>query len=112
MNLDKTKKQVEYCLEKFPATRNSDMYLVLSVWKNFHKKKLIDFIYVATKSLGKDPSDWMISERDDLRDLPNFESIRRTRAKIQNEELRFLASDEVQQMRKIEEEKSKQWART
>lgn len=30
------KKKVEYCLNKYPNTRNSDITLMITIWKEFH----------------------------------------------------------------------------
>ena len=111
MNLEKTKEQVLWCLEHKEATRDNDLYLVISVWKNFHKKAFVDFLLKSTISLGEVDPPWMRAQATNMNDLPSFESIRRTRQKIQNEEGKFPPSAEVKVARNKEEAKTRDWAR-
>jgi len=89
MNL---KKKIEYCLEKWPETRNSDIYLTRAVWWEFHNSKVFKHDGRTAVYL------------EDLMDLPREDNIKRLRAKIQNDEHRFVPTDElVCQARRIEE---------
>jgi len=71
-------KEVEYILENYPESRNSDQYLTLKLWAHFYKSRIqVDFRgkYVYLK---------------DIMDLPREDNVKRIRAKIQNEEQRLL----------------------
>jgi hypothetical protein len=88
------KYKIEHCLKKYPDTRNSDVKLTNAVWIEFHnnKIKLID---------GKNYVALM-----DLYDMPRQDDVKRLRAKIQNEENKYLPTSlEVVKQRKINEEK-------
>lgn len=93
MKLKTLKKEVEYCLEKYEKARNSDIYLTNAVWIHFYK----DFLRMYD-------NDWClplkyngyVASRDD---------IKRIRAKIQNDEKRFLPTNwEVAKKRKWKEQ--------
>lgn len=85
--------KILHCLEKYPSTRNSDIDLTLKVWHEFHNSKLIEINgreYVGVL---------------DLFELPREDHVKRIRAKIQNEEHKFLpTSFEVVKKRKINQE--------
>jgi hypothetical protein len=84
MNKFTIKRMVEHCLEHYPKTRDSDITLMIQVWKSFHN--VGDTISVVM-----------------LYDLPREDHIKRWRAKIQNEENRFLPSSwEIAKKRNIE----------
>ena len=91
MNL---KQKVMYCLQKYPETRNSDIKLTNSIWYEFHNnkiKRIDDKNYVALT---------------DLYDLPREDNVKRVRAKIQNEEGKYLPTEEeVLKQRKILEKR-------
>ena len=83
-------------LEQYPSTRDDDLKLIFLYWQIYHKNTFQEDgpIYVIVKS--------------HVGELTHPESIRRVRAKIQNEEGRFRGSDETEQRRveeKIEWEK-------
>ena len=81
------KKIIEEILEEDEKARNDDNWLVVQVLRRLGIK-----IYV---------------EYEGFENLPKFESIIRTRAKIQNEEKKFLPTDEEAEKRRsayIEEE--------
>ena len=84
--ITKLRKKVEYCLENFPATRNSDVTLTISIWRQFHRVN--GAINVSQ-----------------LYDLPREDNVKRLRAEIQNVEGRFLPTSlEVAKKRRIKEE--------
>ena len=91
------KSKILHCLEKYPETRNSDIKLTNAVWYEFHNDKIKNFEgrnYVALQ---------------DLYDLPREDNIKRTRAKIQNEEGKYLPTEEkILKQRKILEQKYRQ----
>lgn len=78
MNLRTLKGQVEYTLKTLPATRNSDIALTISVWQYFYPSLVQD---------GK-------VALDNLFDLPREDSVKRIRAKFQNEMNLYLPTDE------------------
>ena len=90
MNL---KSKIEYCLEKYPETRNSDVKLTNSIWVEYYRDRLKTIDGKAYVALV------------DLYDMPREDNVKRIRAKIQNEENRFLPTTlEVVRQRKINEE--------
>lgn len=89
------KAQVEYCLETYPETRNSDITLMLRIWETYYPSR------IKTGASGE-KGVWL----KDLYDLPREDNIKRVRAKFQNELNRYLPTDwKVAQQRKIEEDK-------
>ena len=88
--LIKVKERVEYLLDKYPSTRNSDNYLIL-LYLKFFGKWPIPFI-----------------EWDKLTDI-NIESVRRVRQKIHNEEHRFEPTDPAIRLQR--QERAEQYRR-
>ena len=86
--------QVIYCLTQDPHSRNSDIRLTQVLWWNYYNSYFIK---------GEDDK-WLIRVGD-LWSLPREDNIKRVRAKIQNDENKFLPTDpEVCRKRKIKEE--------
>jgi len=80
------KQVVENALRDFPETRNSDKKLFLKVFERFG-------LYLTD------------DQKKRFLEMPAcFESIRRMRQKIQNEEKKYLPDKQVIQFRKQEEE--------
>ena len=85
------KKQILYCLEQYPETRNNDISLTIKVWLNFpayneDKGRNVKMIYSEkTKKYYVELSDLHWLQREDV--------IKRERAIIQNVEKRFLPTD-------------------
>lgn len=77
--LKKVKEMVLFELENRPETRRSDRWLIFRVYE--------DFFGITRLTSFKE-----VIERDDL---PNFESIRRCRAKIQEERTDLRADADV-----------------
>jgi len=75
-------KQVRYCLETWPETRNDDIKLTQYLWYNFYKSK----VHLDDNGKG-------YIYMHDLFELPREDNIKRVRAKIQNEEHKFLPTD-------------------
>ena len=74
-NLYKVSEMVWFCLEQYPETRNNDRELIYRVYNDFYGVFSEPFFRVLDRT-----------------DLPSFESIRRARQKIQqeNEDMRPL----------------------
>lgn len=90
------KTKIEYCLKKYPATRNSDITLTNSIWYEFYNNKL-----VKEDCNGK--IDYFVRLKD-LYDMPKQDDVKRIRAKIQNKENRYLpTSEKVAKQRRINE---------
>lgn len=87
------KEKVLKCLELYPDSRNSDVKLTNAVWVEFyHSLLFIKDGVLAVKLL-------------DIYKLPNQDIIKRWRAKIQNEEGKFLPTDpEITKKRQRREE--------
>lgn len=90
----KLRDQVEYCLKHFPKTRNSDVLLTIQVWATFYRS------FVFRDNEGQ----WSIRFKD-LLHLPREDNVKRIRAKLQNEKVLYLPSDQkVREARGISEE--------
>ena len=72
--LKRLDEQVRYCLERYEATRNSDITLMIAVWKCFYPSRI-------NEKLGYEAIALI-----DLFELPREDNIKRIRAKIQNVE--------------------------
>lgn len=96
------KKKVISVLADNEKARNSDIALMIGIWEKYHftrlKKREADGkVYVALS---------------DLYDLPREDHIKRIRAKIQNEEKRFLpTSEKVAKQRKLNMGEWYKWAK-
>lgn len=72
--------QVEYCLENFPRTRNSDTILIVQVWNTFYKE-VLDRMQRQISLGSKRSTAQLIFEA--LSDLPKAITIVRYRCAIQ-----------------------------
>lgn len=87
-------------LEADEASRNSDIRLTQAIWYRYFQKYLFK----------NDKDRWCV-ELSLMFELPREDNIKRIRAKIQNEEKKFLPSDpEVRKQRKISEDDWYDWA--
>jgi len=100
MDLKGVKNQVEWCLKERAGTREDDMLLTISVWKNFYKEAFCDFLWVGLRQMEIDPPGDLLKKLNNKRmsDLPSTESIRRSRQKF-NEEGKYLPCQKVQKAR-------------
>lgn len=81
------------CLKSYPETRDSDITLMIKIWEDYHSDML-------ARSGGE-----LYVKLDRLYDLPREDNIKRYRAKIQNEEHKYLPTTwEIAKARKINEE--------
>jgi hypothetical protein len=87
------KNQIETILESKPETRNSDTLLMIELWKEFFPQRLRlhnGRLYLTT---------------DDIKDLPQKDTIKRIRA-LFNQKGKYLpTSEKVLKMRRIKSEK-------
>lgn len=88
---------VKKVLTEKPYTREDDFVLVYEVYKEF-LPNIDDFNF----------RDIMLNHKE--YELPYFESVRRTRPKLQNKFPELLPSESVQQGRKLEEADYKSYA--
>lgn len=86
--LNKMKGRVTFLLEKYPALRDDDFLLIGAVYYNFY---------------GIDYADSFLDVMKHHKDkkLPSFESIRRTRQKVQEERLDLCSSKAKQREKQI-----------
>jgi hypothetical protein len=70
------KDAVESALDRYPETRGDNRYLILRIWDDL--------------GLNLTAEQWAV-----VTSLPQPETLRRTRAKLQNEEGRFLPQHEL-----------------
>lgn len=75
----KLTEQILFILDKLPDTRNDDVLLTTEIWKEFYGEMIYDL---------KTDSPFILLS--DLWNLPREDHIKRIRAKIQNDEKRFL----------------------
>lgn len=95
----KIKKMVEAVLEDVPETRNSDITLMIEIWKRYFPK------YIKNGASGE-TGVWL----KDLYELPREDNIKRMRAFVQNNRGLWLPTDwKVAKQRKINEEKWKEY---
>jgi hypothetical protein len=95
----KLKDQVEIILNDFPASRDSDVTLMIALWKKFYS------VHIKTTSTG-DSGIYLKS----LYTLPREDNIKRVRCVIQNDEHRLLPTDSrVRRKRRIKEDEWKTW---
>lgn len=89
MKRNVVRKQIEKVLETMEEARNDDKVLAIEVWRNYL------------------PESRTIVTFEEVLRLPSQEAINRIRRKIQNDEKRFLPTDEkIRKRRKISE---KEW---
>lgn len=84
-NITNSKEKVAYILNRFSASRNSDIELAWNYWLTFEKEKF---------------NGHSVNKRE-LFNLTRIPSLVRTRAKIQNEYKLFQADDEVRKHRGV-----------
>lgn len=90
------KDKVLFCLDTYPETRNSDITLTIMVWKKFNPEYIK---HTPESDLG-------YLNLDNLKELPREDHIKRIRAKIQNEDGKYLPTSlSVAKQRRIEENK-------
>lgn len=91
----KLRNQILQILEEHPRARDNDTYLTLKIWSTFYEK-------YCDKTDPKNPS---VHFQDILTTLPREDNVKRIRAKIQNEEHKFLPTTiEVVRARKQNED--------
>lgn len=87
------REQVETILKDVPETRNSDITLMIQIWKRFYPGRLKK---TSTGDLGV--------YLKDLYDLPREDNIKRIRAQF-NAEYKYLPTDyKIMKQRRINEE--------
>jgi hypothetical protein len=97
--LNQTQVIVKDILMNYPIARDSDMYLYLRVVKRLNPaavNKPFSEVVLNLEELG----------------LPCFETVRRTRQKLQAEFLNLRGSDRIRSLRSINEEVFKEFARS
>lgn len=93
-NIITLKSQVEIILKNSPESRNSDITLMIELWKRFYPKCMIEDEYMKTSIY-----------LNDLYNLPREDGISRIRRHFQNDRLLYLPTKlEVVVQRKINQE--------
>lgn len=98
-----TAELVRAALEYNAKARNSDTYLYYIICKGLLKAKGVDINEISLK-------DGLLHRKE--YNLPNFETVRRTRQKIQQNNPEFAGTEETEVMRTIREEQFKNYARS
>ena len=101
-DLKTTTKLVKAILERDERTRNSDSFLYLKVIETVAERKGINLYGISVPM-------FLVSMKEN--GFPPFESVRRTRQKIQEHHPDLAACEKVQDMRMIEETNFRQYAR-
>ena len=101
-NLRNTKKLVRTALESSQKARNSDNYLYYIVCKAILQAGGVNIDTLSFK-------DGLLQR--EIYHLPNYETVRRTRQKIQMENPDLAATEEVAAVRAIREEAFREFAR-
>jgi len=81
INFKTLKKEILFCLEKYPQARNSDVYLTQCVWAEFYRNYL--------DKIGND----LVLPIKNLDNVSSQDDIKRIRAKIQNKERLYLPTN-------------------
>ena len=98
MDLKRTTELVKHLLQTIPATRSSDDRLYLEVCK------------VRCKPCLQVPFGIVIANRSTY-NIPAFETVRRTRQKVQEHHPELAAVPDVEAMRMVNEEEYRAYAR-
>lgn len=100
------KQKVEYCLERFPETRDSDGILTAKIWEIYNQEQIDLFkkYYDEGKyTLSQILAGFIVK-------VPQQPSVKRVRAHIQNVEKRFPAQAiSVQAKRKLSNKDQTTW---
>jgi hypothetical protein len=103
-NLYTTKAIVCKMLERFPQARNNDNYLYLKVIQHLEKEYNVNLL--------KMPIDEFLLYGCDNVPVPPFESVRRTRQKLQREFPHLSSCEVVSELRAENEEAYREFARS
>lgn len=101
-SLKNTKKLVEKALESSVKARNSDNYLYYLICKSILKSKGVDIAAVSLR-------DGLLNRKQ--YGLPNFETVRRARQKLQQDNPELVGTEEIEAERALREEAFREFAR-
>lgn len=101
--LKNTTALVKAILEENKQARNSDSFLYFQVLKKLGKERGFDLDYVSVTTFLLHMAEW---------GFPPFESVRRTRQKLQAEFPNLCASEKVAEQRAENEEVYREFAKT
>lgn len=89
--IKKLKNAIEDILERYPKARDSDQWLTLKIWQEYFPTRVITL-----------PDGTIAIRFKDIMEMPREDNVKRIRAKIQNEEGKWLPTTwEVAKQRKI-----------
>ena len=91
-------KEVEYCLQNFPETRNSDITLLIRIWETYHQQRLF------TAENGK-----QAVEIESLYELPREDAVKRIRANFNSKRKYLPTSEKVAKQRQMNIEEWRAW---
>lgn len=91
-------KEVEYCLQHFPETRNSDITLLIKILQTYHAK------YIFTNDQGKESV-----TLESLYDLPREDGVKRIRANFNSKGKYLPTSEAVARGRMMNIEQWRAW---
>ena len=101
-DLKTTTQLVKAILEQDERTRNSDSFLYLKVIETVAERKEINLYGISVPM-------FLVSMKEN--GFPPFESVRRTRQKVQQHHTELAPCDKVKGMRMIQETEFRQYAR-
>jgi len=109
LKINKLKIKILDILEKYPKSRDSDIWLTIKLWCLYYPSRIrIEEIKDGDVKVGERKYVFL----DDIIDLPREDNIKRIRAVIQNKEGKFLPNSwAVAKQRKINEEEWKGYMR-
>lgn len=87
------KEMVEACLRNIPETRNSDVTLMIAVWKRYYPQRIV-------KDGDNEDYIWL----SDLYDLPREDNIKRVRAQFNSEGKYYPTDWKVAKARGLKED--------
>lgn len=100
--LGNMKIMVNEILQMDKKSRNSDSYLYSVVCEIMAKKKGIDLSNISAK-------EFLANQKE--MGMPNYETVRRTRQKVQENDKSLAADDNVQAMREMNQEAFEEFVR-
>lgn len=101
-SIKSTAELVKVALETNEKTRNSDTYLYYVICKGLLKAKGVDIDNISFQ-------DGLLHRKE--YNLPAFETVRRTRQKMQRNNPELAGTEEIEVMRTIKEEQFRDYAR-
>ncbi len=106
----KLRPMVETILREYPPSRDSDQWLTVKLWTVFYPEYIINYKENGGTTLETNKKAVVLQ---DIMKLPREDNIKRLRAKIQNEEKKYLPTTlAIALKRRINESEWRNYCRT